>query len=66
MRIKLGVLYSPVAHGLHHDKRLSRTLDAASLELGSILAAWRGEIRARMSVHKSSQATHRVAARYSE
>ena len=66
MRTKLGVLYSPVAHGLHPDKRLSRTLDAASLELGSILTAWRGAIRARMSVHKSSQAMRCVAARYCE
>ena len=66
MRTKLGVLYSPVTRGLHPDKRLSRTLDAASLELGSILAAWRGAVRARVSVHKSSQATRRVAARYFE
>ena len=36
---------------------------AASLELGSILAARRGAIRARLSVHKSPQALRRVAVR---
>ena len=39
---------------------------AASLELGSILAARRGAIRARLSVHKSSQAPRRVAVRCCE